>query len=178
MSSLTGHCMNTVVFVGDHELQALEHFNQMEEHTPPFLAIMVYDNALHFDSRWIPPIRSLNEIAEQFDVSYQLDYRVPYEDRGTYRYTCLQQQYLSPQADLLRSFINAADNRERLAETETYLTRHILAQSLNLHELEVLSHLTGKKYNEFRLKDIRDRDNYTRNPWENDDTEPGRKIGR
>lgn len=165
MSSLTGHCINTVVFTGENEQAILEHFNQMEEHTPPFLSIMVYDNALHFDSRWIPPIRSLNEIAEQFDVNYQIEYRVPYEDRGTYSYTCLQQQPLSPQADLLRAFINAADDPERLAETETYLTRHILAQSLNLHELEVLSYLTGKKYNEFRLQD-------------RSDEEPGRRIGR
>lgn len=168
MSGLTGHCINTVVFTGDNELAILEHFNQMEEHTPPFLSIMVYDNALHFDSRWIPPIRSLNEIAEQFDVSYKIDYRVPYEDRGTYHYTCLQQQPLSPQADLLRAFINAAENPERLAETETYLTRHILAQSLDLHELEVLSYLTGKKYNEFRLQETQDRN----------DEEPGRRIGR
>lgn len=167
MSGLTGHCINTVVFTGDNEQAILEHFNRMEEHNPPFLSIMVYDNALHFDSRWIPPIRSLNEIAEQFDVSYNIDYRVPYEDRGTYHYVCLQHQYLSPQADLLRSFINAADDRERLAETETYLTRHILAQSLDLHELEVLSYLTGKKYNEFRLKESQDRND-----------EPGRKIGR
>lgn len=154
MSSLTGHCMNTVVFAGDNEGEILAHFNQMEEHTPPFLSIMVYDNALHFDSRWIPPIRSLNEIAEQFDVSYKIDYCVPYEDRGTYCYTCLQQQPLSPQADLLRAFINAAENPEQLAEKETYLTRHILAQSLDLHELEVLSYLTGKRYNEFRLNGI------------------------
>jgi len=158
MSGLTGHCINTVVFAGDNELEILEHFNQMEEHTPPFLSIMVYDNALHFDSRWIPPIRSLNEIAEQFDVSYKIDYRVPYEDRGTYNYTCLQHQPLSPQADLLRAFINNSENPEQLAEKETYLTRHILAQSLDLHELEVLSYLTGKKYNEFRLKEIQDRD--------------------
>jgi hypothetical protein len=168
MSGLTGHCINTVVFAGDNELEILEHFNQMEEHTPPFLSIMVYDNALHFDSRWIPPIRSLNEIAEQFDVNYHIDYRVPYEDRGSYNYTCLQQQPLSPQADLLRAFINAADDPEKLAETETYLTRHILAQSLNLHELEVLSYLTGKKYNEFRIRETQDRN----------DEEPGRQIGR
>ncbi len=168
MSSLTGHCINTVVFTGDNEQAILEHFNQMDEHAPPFLSIMVYDNALHFDSRWIPPIRSLNEIAEQFDVNYQIDYRVPYEDRGTYNYTCLQQQPLSPEADLLRTFINAADDHERLATTETYLTRHILAQSLNLHELEVLSYLTGKKYNEFRLREIQGHNH----------EEPGRKIGR
>jgi len=166
MSSLTGHCINTVVFGGDNEQAILDHFNQMEEHTPPFLSIMVYDNALHFDSRWIPPIRSLSEIAEQFDVSYKIDFRVPYEDRGTYTYTCLQQQPLSPQADLLRVFINAAENPDQLAEKETYLTRHILAQSLDLHELEVLSYLTGKKYNEFRANAIQNRQ---------DDS---RKIGR
>jgi hypothetical protein len=157
MSGLTGHCINTVVFAGDNEVGILEYFNQMEEHSPPFLSIMVYDNALHFDSRWIPPIRSLNEIAEQFDVSYKIDYRVPYEDRGTYNYTCLQDQPLSPQADLLRAFINNSENREQLAEKETFLTRHILAQSLDLHELEVLSYLTGKKYNEFRLNEIQNR---------------------
>ena len=167
MSSLTGHCMNTVVFTCDNEQAILEHFNQMEEHTPPFLSIMVYDNALHFDSRWIPPIRSLNEIAEQFDVSYKIDFRVPsYEDRGTYTYTytytCLQQQPLSPQADLLRAFINAAENPEQLAEKETYLTRHILAQSLDLHELEVLSYLTGKIYNEFRANEIQNRQDDSR----------------
>lgn len=168
MSSLTGHCINTVVFTGENSEAILEYFNRMEEHTPPFLAILVYDNTLHFDSRWIPPIRSLNEIAEQFDVNYHLDYRVPYEDRGTFNYTCLQQQPLSPRADLLRVFINAAENPERLAETETQLTRHILAQSLDLHELEVLSYITGKKYNELRLKLSQDR---------NDD-EPRRIIGR
>lgn len=166
MSSLTGHCMNTVVFAGDNKQAILDHFNQMEEHTPPFLSIMVYDNALHFDSRWIPPIRSLSEIAEQFDVSYKIDFRVPYEDRGTYAYTCLQQQPLSPQADLLRAFINAAENPEQLAEKETYLTRHILAQSLDLHELEVLSFLTGKKYNEFLINGIKN------------DQDDNRKIGR
>lgn len=166
MSSLTGHCINRVVFGGDREQEILEHFNQMEEHTPPFLLIMVYDNALHFDSRWIPPIRSLSEIAAQFDVSYKIDFRVPYEDRGTYSYTCLQQQPLSPQADLLRAFINAAENSEQLAKKETYLTRHILAQSLDLHELEVLSYLTGKKYNEFRLNEIQSHQ------------DGGRKIGR
>lgn len=154
MSSLTGHCMNTVMFAGDNEQEILGHFNEMEEHTPPFLSIMVYDNALHFDSRWIPPIRSLNVIDEQFDVSYKIEYRVPYEDRGTYSYTCLQQQPLSPQADLLRAFINAAEDPNQLAEKETYLMRHILAQSLDLHELEVLSYLTGKKYNEFRLNEV------------------------
>jgi hypothetical protein len=153
MSNLTGHCINTVVFGGENEQEILGYFNQMEEHSPPFLSIMVYDNALHFDSRWTPPIRSLNEIAERFDVSYKIDYRVPYEDRGSYSYICLQQQPLSPQADLLRVFINAAENPEQLAEKETYLTRHILAQSLDLHELEVLSYLTGKKYNEFRLNE-------------------------
>lgn len=168
MSSTTGYCINTVVFTGDNEAAILEYFNQLEEHTPPFLSILVADNKLRFDSRWIPPIRSLNEIAEQFDVNYRIDYRVPYEDRGTYNYTCLQQQSLSPNAASLRSMINAADSRQNLAEKETQLTRHILAQSLNLHELEVLSHLMGKKYNEFRLKDIQDR---------NDD-EPGRRIGR
>jgi hypothetical protein len=166
MSGLTGHCINTIVFAGDNENEILEHFNRMEEHSPPFLSIMVYDNALHFDSRWIPPIRSLTEIAEQFDVSYKIDYRVAYEDRGTYTYTCLQQQPLSPQADLLRTFINAAENPEQLAEKEAYLTRHILAQSLDLHELEVLSYLTGKRYNEFRLNEIQDRN------------EGNRKIGR
>jgi hypothetical protein len=86
MSSLTGHCMNTVVFAGDNEQAILDHFNKMEEHTPPFLSIMVYDNALHFDSGWIPPTRSLSEIAEQFDVSYKIDFRVPYEDCGTCTY--------------------------------------------------------------------------------------------
>jgi len=154
--------MNTVVFAGDNEQAILDHFNKMEEHTPPFLSIMVYDNALHFDSRWIPPIRSLNEIAEQFDVSYKIDFRVPYEDRGAYAYTCLQQQPLSPQADLLRAFINAAENPEQLAEKETYLTRHILAQSLDLHELEVLSYLTGKKYNEFRINEIQNNQDNSR----------------
>jgi hypothetical protein len=173
MSNLTGHCINTVVFTGENELDILEHFNRMEQHTPPFLAIMVYENALHFDSRWTPPIRSLNEIAEQFDVSYKIDYRVPYEDRGTYNYTCLQQQPLSPQAGLLRAFINAADSSERLAETEIHLTRHILAQSLDLHELEVLSYLAGKKYHEVRLIEIQNNDNPDRN-----DNEHGRKIGR
>lgn len=168
MSSITGYCINTVVFTGDNEAAILEYFSQLEEHTPPFLSIMVADDKLRFDSRWIPPIRSLNEIAEQFDVNYRIDYRVPYEDRGTYNYICLQQQYLSPQADLLRSMINAADSREMLANTETILTRNILAQSLNLHELEVLSHLMGKKYNEFRLKEIQDRN----------DEESGRRIGR
>ena len=166
MSYLTGHCINTVVFAGNNEQAILDHFSQIEEHTPPFLSIMVYDNALHFDSRWIPPIRNLNEIAEQFDVSYKIDFRVPYEDHGIYRYTCLQQQPLSPQADLLRAFINGADNSERLAETETHLTRHILAQSLDLHELEVLSYLTGKKYNEFRINGI------------NNNQDDSRKIGR
>ncbi|WP_158993946.1 hypothetical protein [Mucilaginibacter sp. L196] len=78
----------------------------------------------------------------------------------------LQQQPLSPQADLLRALINAAENPEQLAEKETYLTRHILAQSLDLHELEVLSYLIGKRYNEFRLTEIQDRN------------EGNRKIGR
>lgn len=162
--------MNTVRFIGDNEQQALEFFNEKEraEHWPPFLSIMVYDNALHFDSRWVPPIRSLNEVAEQFDVSYQIDYRVPYEDKGTYRYTCLQDESLSDEADKLRELINNAVERGELEDAEASLTRHVLAQSLNLHELEVLSYIAGKKYNEFRLKDIQGRaePGEQSKPWE------------
>lgn len=71
------------------------------------------------------PIRNLNENAEQFDVSFKIDDRVHYYDRGTHHSTYLQQQPLLPQADLLRAFINSADNHDRLAETKIYLPWHI-----------------------------------------------------
>ncbi len=177
MSTHSGYCLNTVVFTGARGVEILEYFKNMEEHSPPFLSILVADGRLNFDSRWIPPIRSLNEIAEMFDVSYDINYRVPFEDRGNYRYTCLQDQPLSAPADQLRQAINAAVSREQLAITESELTKHILSQSLNLHELEVLSHLTGKRYNDFRLSDIQQR-NAVPKPWENGDSEPRKRIGR
>lgn len=177
---IPGYCINTVEFIGENQQLALEYFKgkEAEEHYPPFLAIMVYDNAVHFDSRWVPPIRSLNEVAEQFDVSYHIDYRVPYEDRGSYFYTCLQQEDLSDEAHAIRETINSAVTIEELEDADALVTRHVLAQSLNLHELEVLSYIAGKKYNVFRLQDIQDRADEGYDFGQEDDTDRSPRIGR
>lgn len=75
--------------------------------SPPFEAILVEDNKLHFDSKQLPPIRDLSQIAERFDVNYTLDYSASIN-----KSTSLQELGKIDQSLLQASFMGKLDNHQ------------------------------------------------------------------
>lgn len=177
---MTSYCANTVVFSGDNQKKALQYFAALPENSPPFLAILIYDNALHFDSRWIPPLRDLDAVAEQFNVSYNLQYQIPYEEKASYQYTCLQHHPLSQEGDNIRREINEATELGQMEHIEAKVHNHLHSQSLDQHQLIVLSHLLGKKFNELGTQAAHLKESSTEviKPWEGDDANQQKQRGR
>lgn len=132
---MANYCSNAVNFSGENCGEALAHFTAMDYNTPPFLDISIYGEQVSFESRWVPPIRELNRLAERFSVNYRLDYHIPYEDRASYVYTCLQQEPLAPKAMEVRDIINNAATPAELAEAEQLVRELIQSRRFDLREL-------------------------------------------
>ena len=132
---MANYCSNSVTFTGGDSGEALAHFTDLEYNSPPFLDISIYGEQVNFESRWVPPIRELNRLAEHFSVNYRLDYHIPYEDRASYVYTCLQQEALSPEAVKVRDIINRAATPGELAEANLMVRELIQYRTFDLHDL-------------------------------------------
>jgi hypothetical protein len=89
---MADYCSNKVTFKGENRQQAMDHFVAMGYDSPPFYDILIDDTAVYFESRWMPPQRDLNEIAELFNVSYELAYRLPNESKKGEISICLHER--------------------------------------------------------------------------------------
>lgn len=140
-------CSNKVSFLGGNSSQAIDHFAEMGDESPPFYALIIEEDTVWFESKWIPPLRDLNEIAERFDVSYDLVYQLPDERaKQKHHYACLNDQPLGPAADALRRLVLAAPGRETLDVLEEDVHAQADLGQIDLHEQLVLSELIGKQY--------------------------------
>ncbi|SDE11291.1 hypothetical protein SAMN05216464_1045 [Mucilaginibacter pineti] len=143
---MADYCSNTVTFIGDNQPDALEYFMDMGYDSPPFEAILVDDDSVHFESRWVPPIKDLIEIAELFDVNYKLAYRLPNERaKVKYEYTCMQNEKLSKPAAILRGQIAKAIAPNDLELLETAVQEQAERGAFNNYERAILNQLLGKR---------------------------------
>jgi len=143
---MADYCSNKIDFIGDNRQAAFDHFSQMGYDSPPFHDILISDEAVYFESRWIPPLRDLNRIAEQFDVDYKLTYQLPNErKKEKYSYTCLHNEKFGGPAATLAAEIKRADSLEALEKSEHELHELGDKAQLNNHERSLLAHLIGKR---------------------------------
>ncbi|WP_313366091.1 hypothetical protein [Sphingobacterium multivorum] len=170
---MANYCSNSVTFSGANSDKALAYCASLEYNSPPFLDISIYRDSFNFESRWSPPIAALNRLAEQFDVSYNLTYRPPYEDRAFFEYICLQQVALEPSAEHIRQVINKALTAEQLKEAWELVDGLLRDRSFNLPELGLFACLLQKRTDQLTLDNSR-----IQLPWESDDTSTDRSRQR
>src|SRR5690606_31450568 len=111
---------------------------------PPFLDISINGDTVSFQSRWIPPLRELNRIAEQFDVSYWLQYLIPGEDRTSYEYICLQHQALEPAAETVLEIINKTETKAQLEVAQGLVGDQLQKRTSGPRELGIFASLLKK----------------------------------
>lgn len=151
---MADYCSNMVTFTGNQQQLAVEHFAEMGYDAPPFYAILIDDNAVYFESRWIPPQKDLNEIAELFDVSYDIVYRLPNErKKESYHYDCMNDEPLRKIADNLRLQIREAADQTALGPLENLIHAQGDLGKINFHERSILTQVLGKKYRSFTGRD-------------------------
>ncbi|WP_141202032.1 hypothetical protein [Sphingobacterium cellulitidis] len=160
---MADYCSNSVTFSGSNSDRALAHCAALEYNSPPFLDIFIYRDTFNFESRWSPPIAELNRLAERFDVSYNLTYRPPHEDRAFFEYICLQQVALEPSADHIRQVINRAQTGEQLKEAGALVEGLLRDRSYDLPELGLFACLLQKRTDQLGVDNSRAPD-----PWEPD----------
>lgn len=167
---MADYCSNRVTFTGDKGQEVLQHFSNMGYDAPPFHDLIVNEEAVYFESRWIPPLRDLNQIAEQFNVSYDLVYQLPNErTKENYHYACLQDEQLNEPAALLRTQINETGTAMELNKLESRVHEQAEKGLFNNHERSILTQLLGKQYIALSKAE---------RPWENDDPDRPNQIGR
>ncbi|WP_185210717.1 hypothetical protein [Sphingobacterium mizutaii] len=178
---MANYCSNAVTFMGKNSEKALSHFASMGDNTPPYLEIFIHKGIINFESRWVPPIRDLNRLAEKFNVSYKLDYHIPHEDRETFVYTCLQQEPLVPMANKIRDIISKAETREELENLDLMVKELIEYRTFNLHDLGLLTCVLNHRFNQmgFTTSVIPVPTEKTElNPWEKNDLSTEKKRSR
>lgn len=169
---MADYCSNSVIFSGKNSENALAYCASLEYNSPPFLDISVYRDAFNFESRWSPPIAELNRLAERFDVSYNLTYRAPHEDRAYFEYICLQQVALEPSADQVRQDIGKAQTEAELGLARDLLEGLLRDRAFGLSELGLFACLLQKRTDQLAVDNSR-----IPAPWEQDQSAE-RKRGR
>lgn len=170
---MADYCSNSVTFSGRNSDKALAYCAGMAYNSPPFLDISIYRDTFNFESRWSPPIVALNRLAEQFDVSYNLTYRAPHEDRAFFEYICLQQVALEPSPEHIRQLINKAQTNEQLKEADIMLDGLLRDRAFSLPELGLFACLLQKRTDQLAVDNPR-----TKLPWESDNTSDERNRQR
>ncbi|MES2446590.1 MAG: hypothetical protein V4546_05375 [Bacteroidota bacterium] len=167
---MADYCSNRITFTGDNRQEALQYFSGLGYDSPPFYDLITNDEAVYFESRWVSPLRDLNQIAEQFNVSYDLVYQLPNErTKEKYHYACLQDEQLNEHAALLRTQINDTCTATELNKQESRVHEQAEKGLFNNHERSILTQLLGKKY--IALSKVE-------RPWEDDGPDRGNQIGR
>jgi hypothetical protein len=147
---MAGYCLNQLTFSGANSLQATTYFDAIGEDAPPFYNLFVEDRVVYFESKWIPPLRDLNELAEVYDVNYDLYYQLPDErQKQRYQYTCMQSETLDLTGDAMRMLILASPDTLMLDALETEIQDQSDLGYLNAHERDALTLLLGKRYRYF-----------------------------
>jgi hypothetical protein len=177
---MADYCSNSVIFLGSNSGRALDYFASLEGNVSPFLEISIYKDTVNFESRWVPPIKELNRIAETFDVSYDLHYHIPDKDRRSSAYICLDHQPLSPIAERIRHTLKEISSLEELEGAELTVGELLFYQTLNMRELGVLACMLKKR--QYALEpSLAEQNDLSEKPgtkpWENNDsaTDRGRK---
>lgn len=166
------YCSNTVTFTGENSNNVLDHFRNFSKKVPPFLNTVVSGNSVTFESRWTPPIRDLNAIAERFDVSYHLQYRINEKPKETLSYICLNHEPMSPAAERIRIVINGLSTEDDIKNAEKMVGELLTHRTLNLHDLGVIACVFNKRAEAVeRIPDIDKEilDEINRKPWESED---------
>ena len=171
--TVANYCSNLVSFTGKNSDGVLAYFQSLGKDAPPFLDISINGDTVSFQSRWIPPLRELNRIAEQFDVSYWLQYLIPGEDRTSFEYICLQHQALEPAAEKVLEIINKTETKAQLKEAEELVGDLLQNRTFDLRELGIFASLLKKRANQLAV-------GYSRipAPWESDDQSKNSRRGR
>jgi len=141
------YCSNKVLFAGAQNAAAVEYFAAMGYDAPPFYNLIVEEDVVYFESRYIPPLRDLNEIAELFDVSYDLVYQLPGErSKEKYHYACLKDESLGKAANGLRLRLLGLSDPASLETMEISIDQQRDQNTINAHEHSILKQLLGKQY--------------------------------
>ena len=147
---MAGYCLNQLTFSGAGSEPATAYFDAIGEDAPPFYNLFVEGGVVYFESKWIPPLRDLNEIAEAYDVNYDLHYQLPDErQKQRYQYTCMQDEPLDLTGDALRTLILSSPDTLMLDSLESEIQDQSDLGHLNAHERDVLTLLLGKRYRYF-----------------------------
>lgn len=146
---MANYCSNKAEFSGENSQMVLEHFSSMGYDSPPFYDILIDNDAVHFESRWIPQIKDLCEIAENYGVDFKLVYQVPHErTKEKYSYTCLQNRNLEGLANDLKALILKATSVYDLEKASESINDKGQGSQINKNEWTILAYLAEKKYNE------------------------------
>lgn len=146
---MANYCSNMAEFSGENSQMVLEHFSSMGYDSPPFYDILIDNDAVHFESRWIPPIKDLCEIAESFGVDFKLVYQVPHErTKEKYNYTCLNNRKLEGLANDLKELILKAASVYDLEKASESINDKGQGSQIDMDEWTILAYLAEKKYNE------------------------------
>lgn len=143
---MADYCSNKVDFQGENRDQVFSHFSSMGYDCPPYQDIIVDSNAVYFESRWIPPLRDLIQLAESFDVNFKLVYQLPNERaKEKYSYTCLKNEKLPVIGEELRKRIQTAGSLSELEKVEADLHEKADRSQLDSHQRSILTGLIGKR---------------------------------
>ncbi|WP_431293341.1 hypothetical protein [Pedobacter sp. P26] len=146
---MADYCYNKLDFLGENSVLAIDHFSELGYDCPPFLNILIDNDAVYFESRWIPPLRDLQEIAESFDVDFKLVYQLPNERiKEKYDYVCMKNQKLDLAAEVLKTMISEATSVEVLEGIAEVIHEQADRSCVNSRERLVLAHLAERKFNE------------------------------
>lgn len=167
------NCYNFVSFTGENTDAVLEHFQKIENDNPLFSRISIYKDTVAFYSHWVPPLTELNLIAEQFDVSYFLEYRIPYEHQTSFEYICMQHQPLELAAEKIREIINKAETKAQFKEADKILDDLLITRELSFRELGLLACFLKKRITEIGRNNMR-----VQAPWESANPSTEKKRGR
>ncbi|PWS32681.1 hypothetical protein [Pedobacter paludis] len=146
---MADYCYNKVDFLGENSALAIEHFSEMGYDCPPFLNILLDNDAVYFESKRIPPLRDLQEIAESFDVDFKLICQLPNErTKEKYDYVCMKNQKLDLAAEVLKTMISDATSVDELEGIAEVIHEQADRSRVNSHERLILAHLAERKFNE------------------------------
>ena len=140
-------CTNTLLLIGEDKKQGIELFKSLDKDSPPFFDIKLLNEKIEFTSKSVPPIKTLNILAELYNLSYQITYKIHRMARtGSYIYQCLHHRTLSPFAEELRMEI--IDDISRQAMEAIYFTMQDLSiiERLDIVEQCILLELLMNKY--------------------------------
>ena len=168
---MANYCSNYVTFTGPNSAKALSHFASLGNHSFPFLDIYVSGDYVLFESRWMPPIKKLNQLAEELSFSYKLDFDAHPEGKGSYSYTCLQEETLDSDADMIRKIINKVETKEQFEKADKILRELLIERENDPRELGLFASLMNHKATQLNLtatyhQNIQEKTE--QKPWESD----------